>query len=166
MIWQGLSPQPVSLLCRVAPGRGKSILGSATLSLCKCLKSDECSFQLQKKKMVVRTPELHFLNPDSQPAVCTKYTGHSKCGFSFTWTWARFSLALVSPVYIIKKLTGSLLCFFLAWTIHKLQFLPQWRLAVIKGAHTTDSLLWIQHQGFLTKSPSFLILLHNCQKLT
>lgn len=62
---QGPSPEPLSLLCRVAPERGKSILGSAPLSLCKCLKSDECGFHLQKT--VVRNPELHLLAPTSQP---------------------------------------------------------------------------------------------------
>lgn len=37
-MWQGPSPKPGSLLCRAAPERGKSILGSATLSLCKWFK--------------------------------------------------------------------------------------------------------------------------------
>ena len=117
------------------------------------------------KKMVVKNLKFHFLALASQPAAHTQHNGHCECGFSLVSTWAKLSLASVSSFCTVKKLNWIITMFFsLAWSIHELRVMPQLRLAVIKDAHSTGSLLWTQHKGLLTKSLSFHILLGNCQK--
>lgn len=85
----GTESKAMSLLCRVAPEKGKTIFGSATPNLCKCLMGDE--YSLKSIKMAPPPDihpchsKLHFLATVSQPEVHTKNTNHGKSSFNFIY---------------------------------------------------------------------------------
>jgi hypothetical protein len=56
----------VSLLYRTAPEKGKTIFGSATPNLCKCLRGGECSFE-PIKMFLCQTSAHAFPNSTVQP---------------------------------------------------------------------------------------------------